>query len=379
MFAVGMVRGKTGVYDFDLPVPQIKAPDEVLVRVKEVGLDGTDFNMVGYNLQDIPQGSDRMAIGHEGAGIVEAVGSGVSSLKPGDPVVITVRRGCGECSPCLHNASDMCQTGRFKERGLHKLDGFLTQFIVDKEQYMTRVPENLVNLAVLTEPVSIIEKGIEQLRIIQSRLPWTCPHAEHSFLSPNWGGCKIALVIGAGALGLIAIALLRIAGVTVYTCDVVPEDSPKIKLAHRMGGGYIDARTKSPTELIEAGAGEGNMDILFEASGAASTALELIKYMSRSSIYVLTGIPREEVLMQIDAAQLVRQIVRYNQVVVGSVNSNRSHFEMALRDMQKINTEFSGALESMLTQRCKLEDYPQAFAPKDSEHIKTVIEVEAWK
>jgi threonine dehydrogenase-like Zn-dependent dehydrogenase len=98
--------------------------------------------------------------------------------------------------------------------------------------------------------------------------------------------------------------------------------------------------------------------------------------MSRSSIYVMTGIPREELVIQVDAAQLVRQIVRNNQVVVGSVNSNRSHFEMALKDIPAINSRFGGMLEEMITHRFKLEDYERIFAPTDQKHIKTVIEVE---
>jgi len=89
----------------------------------------------------------------------------------------------------------------------------------------------------------------------------------------------------------------------------------------------------------------------------------------------MTGIPREELIIQVDAAQLVRQIVRNNQVVVGSVNSNRSHFEMALKDIPAINSRFGGMLEEMITQRFKLEDFESIFAPTDQKHIKTVIEV----
>ena len=198
MLAVGMVRGQPGVHAFELPMPEIKQPDEVLVRVKEVGLDGTDFNMVRYGLQDIAEGHNEMAMGHEMVGVVEAVGSAVTSLAPGNPVTMTVRRGCGQCQPCLHNQSDMCMTGLYTERGIHKLDGFLSQFTVDQEQYIVTVPAGSVKLAVLTEPLSIVEKGIEQIRTIQSRLPWACTHPEHTFLSRNWGGCKTALVVGAG-------------------------------------------------------------------------------------------------------------------------------------------------------------------------------------
>ncbi len=379
MLAVGMIRGKSGVHEFEIPKPEIEGDDEVLVRVKEVGVDGTDFNMVRYNLQDMAEGRNEMVMGHEMTGVVAAVGNSVKSFSPGDTVTITVRRGCGQCHPCLHNQSDMCMTGLYTERGIHKRDGFLTQFSVEQEQYIVKVPPKLTKLAVFTEPLSIAEKGIEQLRTIQSRFPWTCPHPEHGFLSPNWGQCKTALVVGAGPLGLLATAILRLAEVFTYVSDIVDEDSPKVHLVKHMGANYIDARNKKPNEIVELCCSTtGKLDIIFEASGAAETAVKLIPHMSRSSIYVMTGIPRGDFDIQLDAAELVRQVVRYNQVIAGSVNSNRSHFEMALKDIPKINSKFGGMLEEMITHRFKLSDFKEAFALIDSGHIKTVIEVEPW-
>ena len=93
MLGVGIVRGKTGVHDFELPRPEIRQPDEVLVRLKEVGIDGTDYGVVKYNLQDFAEARDTLVLGHEGVGVVEAVGSAVKSLKPGDVAVVTARRG----------------------------------------------------------------------------------------------------------------------------------------------------------------------------------------------------------------------------------------------------------------------------------------------
>jgi threonine dehydrogenase-like Zn-dependent dehydrogenase len=379
MLAIGMVRGKTGVHTFKLPRPEIKQPDEVLVRVKEVGVDGTDFNMLGHNLQDIAEGRKEIVMGHEMVGVVEAVGSEVKSLTPGDTVVMTVRRGCGICQSCLHNQSDMCMTGLYTERGIHKRDGFFTEFVVDQEQYVIKVPADLTKLAVFTEPLSIAEKGIEQIRVIQSRLPWACAHPDHTFLSPDWGKCKTALVVGAGPLGILAAALLRLAEVYTYVADIVPDDSPKVHLIKHMGANYVDARSKTPKEIVELCCSPtGTLDIIFEASGAAVTAVELINYMSRSSIYVMTGIPRKELVVQLDAAQLVRQMVRYNQVVVGSVNSNRSHFETALKDIPAINSRFGGMLGEMITHRFHMEDYQQIFSLSDPKHIKTLLEVEPW-
>jgi threonine dehydrogenase-like Zn-dependent dehydrogenase len=374
MKAIVMMREKPGAHAFDLPKPEISQPDELLVRVKEAGVDGTDYNMIKHNLQDIAEGRNEIVMGHEMVGEVEDVGRDVTSVAPGDTVVMTVRRGCGICEPCLHNQSDMCMTGLYKERGIHKRDGFFTEFVVDQEQYVVKVPPHLANFAVFTEPLSIAEKGIAQLRTIQSRFPWTCEHPDHDYLSPEWGGCKIALVLGAGPPGILAAALLRLAEVYTFVADIVSEDSPKVHLVKHMGANYVDARGKKPNEIVELCCGSsGRLDIIFEASGAAATAIELVNHMSRSSIYVMTGIPREELMIQVDAAQVMRQIVRNNQVIVGSVNSNRNHFEMALKDIPAINSRFGNMLEEMITHRFNLHDYEQIFAPTDDQHIKTVI------
>ncbi len=380
MLAVGMLRGKPGIHSFEIPVPEIEKPDEVLVRMKEVGLDGTDFNIVRYNLQDIAEGRNNIILGHEGVGIVEAVGSEVKSLVPGDIVSVIVRRGCGECEPCLNDASDMCMTGHFTERGIHKLDGLLTRFIVDREQYLVKVPPAIKDLAVFTEPLSIAEKGVEQIRVIQSRLPWYCPHDEHSLNDPEWGGCKVALVVGAGPLGLLAAALIRLSQAYTYVADIVSEDHPKAQFVSNMGAKYIDVRGKTPEHIVDfCCTPSGILNIIFEASGAADTALELIPFMSRSSIYVMTGIPRNDINIKLNAAQLMRQIVRYNQVIVGSVNSNRHHFEMALNDIGKINGSFNGMLTKMITRRVRLEDYEEAFTIDNPNHMKTVVEIEPFR
>lgn len=376
MLGVGMLRGETGIRSFEIPKPEIKNPDEVLVSMKEVGLDGTDFSIVRHNLQDIPEGVDKIILGHEGIGVVEAIGKQVKTLMPGDFVNVLVRRGCGQCEPCLKGISDMCMTGRFVERGIHKLDGLLTEYIVDKEMYLVKVPPAVKSLAVFTEPLSIVEKGVEQIRVIQSRLPWYCPHDGHSLFQKEWGGCKVALVIGAGPLGLLATALLRLSKAHTYAADIVAEDHSKAKFVKDMGANYIDVRKKSPEQIVDfCCTPSGVLNIIFEASGAADVALQVIPFMSRSSIYVMTGIPREDIRINLDAARLMRQIVRYNQVIVGSVNSNRGHFEMALNDLAAINSSFGGLLDRMVTRRLPLKDYEKAFQVDDPNHIKTVVEI----
>ena len=375
MFAVGVSRGQKGVRSFDVPEPVIKAPNELLIKVREVGIDGTDYNIVKYGA-DFKNDSDMMVLGHEMSGIVEAIGAGVTRFQPGDLVSMAIRHGCGICHPCKENQSDMCMTGLFTERGIHRLDGLMTEKVVEKEQYIVKVPPEFAAMAVLAEPIAIVEKGIQQIRLIQSRMPWSCGHPEHSFTSPMWGGCKIALVIGAGSLGLLATALLRLAGATVITIDIVPPTHPKAKLAGYLEAQYLDVSGMSANELMASPVfGGQRLDVIFEASGASALAGEIILYMSRSSIYVMTGIPREDMVLNIDAASIFRQMVRFNQVLVGSVNSNRRHFEAAVEAMPAIVGKYPELCKSIITDRFPIRDFEKAFGEKRPEHIKTVVEV----
>ena len=70
MKAIVMMRGKPGAHAFDLPKPKLSKPDEVLVRVKEAGVDGTDYNMIKHSLQDIAEGRNEIVMGHEMMGVV---------------------------------------------------------------------------------------------------------------------------------------------------------------------------------------------------------------------------------------------------------------------------------------------------------------------
>lgn len=376
MLGIGMNRGIKDISELQLSYPVINSDDDVLIKVKEVGLDGTDFGIPQKGEPDFAPGQDKMVLGHEMTGVVEQIGPSVKSLKVGDLVAVTVRRGCGICHPCLENQSDMCMTGLFTERGIHKLDGFLTEKVVDKEQYVIKVPSNCSDMSVLTEPLSIVEKGIQQIRLIQSRMPWSCSHPEHSFDSSQWGGCKIAMVIGAGSLGLMATALLRLAGATVITTDIVAENHPKALMAQYLEAHYINVKGLSAKQIMEHETVKGErLDIIFEASGATGVALDMVNYMSRSSIYVMTGIPREESIVYVDAAAILRQMVRFNQVVVGSVNSNRKHFESVMKTIPALKARYPEFRNRIITDRYDFNSYKEAFMKKSPDSIKSVIQM----
>ena len=373
MLGIGLSKNINGAQSFYIPKPQIKESTEVLVRIKQVGLDGTDFNMVNYDSKDIAEDRNEIVLGHEMLGIVAEKGKNVNKLNNGDYVTMTVRRPCNICPPCLHDQSDMCMTGLFTERGIHKIDGFLTNYVVDDEKYILKLPKGIEKYGIFVEPLSIAEKGIEQIRLIQSRLPWACEHPNHSFEGDEWGGCKTAFVIGAGPLGILATCLLRLADVNTYVLERKEENHIKIETIKKLGAKYIDIRKIGIKQAFEIA---GDVDIIFEASGASEFAINMIPYMSRSSIYVMTGIPKGELHTTVDAHAILRQIVRYNQVIVGTVNSNIKHFEMAINDIPKINKKFNNILDKLITHHYKLSEYEKYFSFQDSNQLKVVVDID---
>lgn len=373
IFAVGLRKSVTGVTHFDIEKPQIRADDEVLFKIIRVGLDGTDRTIVHENLFDPPPGEDVMTLGHEAVGRVEEVGAKVKTLKVGDYVVPTVRRGCGRCASCLHGQSDTCSTGLFTERGIHKLHGYFTEYAVDSEEYLVKVPDDLLDFAVLTEPLSISEKVLSDIRLIQSRLPWSCEHPEHRYDLPGWAGCKAALVVGAGALGFMIASLLRLDAVDTYVAEIAVEDVHRVGLVKELGTHYIHV-TDMEGEGVERVTGP--LDVIVEASGAVQLAIDLILALGRNGIYVLTGLPFGVVGVCADGARLLRQITRFNQAILGVVNSNRKHYEAALKDLQRVREQFGVPLSQVITHRYPLQEYREAFENQDPNALKIVLEME---
>ena len=181
-------------------VPELRRPDQVKLRILDVGVCGTDKEICAFEYGTPPPGSDYLVIGHESLGEVMEVGPAVSNVKVGDLVVTTVRRPCPhpECRPCRAGYPDFCSTGDYTERGIKEEHGFMTEYVVDHERYLHVVPPELRDVAVLTEPLTIAEKAIDQARQIVRRLPWLCLDDldEAGRLNPA------AVVLGAGPVGL---------------------------------------------------------------------------------------------------------------------------------------------------------------------------------
>jgi threonine dehydrogenase-like Zn-dependent dehydrogenase len=365
MKAVTLIPGTTTIKLGDIPEPVVAAPDHVKVRIVRVGICGTDREEASGGRALAPLDKTELVIGHEMLGQVVEAGNGVRSVKPGDYAVFTVRRGCGECLPCLMNRSDMCLTGKYRERGIWGLDGYQTELAVDKEEYIVRVPLELASVGVLTEPLSVAEKAIDEaVRIQSSRLP-------EAGAAPNLLFKRRCLVAGLGPVGLLASLALRLRGAEVYGLDVVDSQSARPQWLSHIGGIYVDGRTVPPDKARRE---LGPMDLIFEATGIASLEFNLLDALGENGIYALTGIPGGDRPLQFDAADLIRRLVLSNQVMIGSVNASRGHFQMAIDDLAHAKLAWGNHVELLISHRRSYTDYQRVLTRHEADEIKVVLE-----
>ncbi len=367
MRAVGVIPGKREVRLIEHRTPKIATRNQVKIRSLEVGVCGTDREICTFVYGSPPDGFDYLVLGHESLGEVIEVGSGVSQFKPGDLVVPSVRRPCphAHCLACREDKQDFCYTGDFTERGIKMTHGFLTEFYVDEEKYLTIVPPELRDVAVLVEPLTVAEKGLAQVRKIQQRLPWVDPKTPGG----QFGAGKNALVLGAGPVGILGAMLLLVNGfkTCVYSRSKAP--NPKSELLESIGAKYISCEVENVDQLTER---IGNIDLVYEAVGTAKISYDVLRVLGLNGIYVFTGIPAPRPAIGIEADNIMRNLVLKNQVVVGTVNADREAFAGAMRDLGIFVKRWPRALRSLITGRYRIDQYRDLLLGKAT-GIKNVI------
>ncbi len=366
MKAIAVFPAKKEIRLIDHDSPKIIKPTDVKVRILEVGVCGTDRDICAFGYGAPPIGCEYLIIGHESLGEVVEVGTEVSRVAVGDLVVLMVRRPChhADCFACRCDRQDFCITGDFTERGIKELHGFMTEFVVDDEKYLNRVPHELRGIAILTEPLTIAEKALIQVWQVQQRLPWG-PHPA----GQKPGYRHKAVVLGAGPVGLLGMMVLLKAGFETYVYSLESSSSPLASLVTSVGAKYISSETSRPQDLNKQ---VGNIDLVYEATGVAQISFEVMEVLGANSVMVFTGIPGLKGPINVDADLIMRNLVLKNQVIFGTVNASQSAFENAIRDLGFFNEKWPKALRSLITGRYPLESYPEVLlGPKKG--IKSVF------
>ncbi|HEY1302147.1 MAG TPA: glucose 1-dehydrogenase [Vicinamibacterales bacterium] len=359
MQALAVFPSKKSLQLVDIAQPKLQDATGVLLRVCEVGLCGTDREISAFEYGSPPPGSDRLILGHETLAQVVEVGRRVRSLHPGDLVVAIVRRPCPhpECRPCRAGRSDFCITGDFTERGIKQADGFLTEYTLDDEEYLVKVPKALADVAVLIEPLTVVAKAAVQARAILDRLPYE-------------PGLQRGLVLGAGPVGLLGAMVLVASGYETVVYSREPEGSDKSKLVHSLGASYVSAASQPIDTLVEH---TGEFDVIFEAVGVAIVMMAASRLLRANGVVVLTGIPAEGAATEIVVGRSLRDLVLKNQAVFGTVNAGRRDYLSAIQQLEQFMTLFPDSVRKLITQRCPLGEAVRMLA--DGGGIKNVVEL----
>ena len=330
--------------------PRLLAPTHVKLRMLDVGVCGTDREICAFQYGTPPDGHDHLVTGHEALGEVMEVGPGVSRLRCGDLVVPMVRRPCAhdDCAACRAGRQDFCFTGDFAERGIKGLHGFMTEHVVDDERWMHVVPPALRDVAVLVEPLTIAEKALIQVDQVQQRLPWACGFVPGR---PSQT-CHRAVVIGAGPVGLLGAMALRARGYDTSVYSREPAPNPKAEVVAAIGGRYFSAQDTPLAQLAEQ---VGNIDLVYEATGASSVAFQMMKFLGTNGIFVFTGVPGRKAAVEVDTDVIMRNLVLKNQVVFGTVNAGVEAFEAAIRDVALLLERWPAAVRALITGRHPIE------------------------
>lgn len=364
MKAIAINPGTSGVKLVDRDEPVLKNPDEIKLQVLQVGICGTDREEVSGGRADAPGKRKELVIGHEMFGRVVEVGQSVTRVSAGDYAVFTVRRSCGHCIPCRMNRPDMCRTGDYLERGIKGLDGYQTEFVVDTEQYVVRVPAELSAVGVLCEPLSVAEKAIDEaVRVQESRLP-------DAPATPVWLHGRRCLVAGMGPIGLLGALALRLRGAEVFGLDIVDSNSARPRWLAGIGGTYVDGR-QVPADQVDDRLGA--MDLIFESTGVPSLEFNLLDALAINGVYVLTGIPGGDRPLNIHGAELIRRLVLRNQAMLGSVNAARDHFQMAVDDLLRAKALWGKHVDELITENVPYLHFSEAFERHGSDQIKATI------
>lgn len=321
----------------------------VLVQGLEVGLCGTDAEIVSGQYGEAPAAEDGLLVlGHENLGrILEAPSA--SGLQQGDLVVGIVRRPDPvPCPACAVDEWDMCLNGRYLEHGIKGLHGFARERWRARPDALVKLDASLRDVGVLLEPTTIVAKAWEQIHRIGQR----------AFFSP-----EMAVVTGAGPVGLLAALLGVQAGLQVHVFDQVT-DGVKPELVRALGATYHHQTL--PESGIRA-------DVLVECTGVPSVVVDVLTHGAPNSITCLTGVSSIGALSSIDIGALNRSEVLGNEVVFGSVNANRRHYDAAVQALLRADRSW---LARLITRRVPLLRYAEAFARQPGD-VKVVLDLTA--
>lgn len=304
-------------------LPQIQKPSDVLVRVKRVGICGSDMHIFhGSN----PLATYPRVVGHEVAGEVVETGTAVASVKKGDHVVVEPIRYCGECYACRKGRPNVCE--KLSVFGVHE-DGGMREYIVLPEKQLHAVDKQLDwDEIVLAEPYTIGAQAVWRGQVAKG---------------------DTVLIQGCGPIGICILKLAKIAGATVYMSDLSEE---RLAFAEDNGADkVINAGVESVKGKVLEFTGGAGVNVVIDAVCIPSTVELAIDVVSPAGSVVVLGFTDQPSTI----AQL--PITKKEVTIVGS-RLQTNQFGPVVKYLN--NGELTSG--GLITHKFKLDDVKEAFS-----------------
>ncbi|MGI8760793.1 MAG: glucose 1-dehydrogenase [Jatrophihabitantaceae bacterium] len=346
MKAITVIPGKPDqVQVSELPDPPPE-PGSLLVQGRLLGICGTDVDIVENGYGWPPAGTDRLLIGHESLGTVLQAPED-SGFTAGDLVAGIVRRPDPvPCDPCAQGEWDFCRNGRYTERGIKELDGYGAQLWRVEPDYAIRLDPELGDCGVLLEPASVLAKAWEQTERIFTRASWRP---------------RVALITGAGPIGLFAALLGVQRGLQVHVLDR-DDAGPKVQLVTDLGASFHTG------DIHDLGV---TPDVVIECTGHGPLVFELGEIVAPDAVVCLTGISSGTRTVSVGLDEVNKAMVLENTVLFGSVNAGRRHYQQAADALAKADLAW---LNRMITRRVPMDGFAAALH-KNADDVKVVVDL----
>jgi S-(hydroxymethyl)mycothiol dehydrogenase len=339
----GVVLRKVGrfeVEEIDLDEP---GQGEARVRLEATGVCHSDLHVVRTgHAHRLP-----VLLGHEGAGVVEAVGEGVDHVAPGDRVVVGWRSPCGRCPWCQRGAEHLCRTPPTAEGRMHTRDGADLMGVFRAGTFATRSVLHGASLVRL--PVEL--PGEQACLLGCAVATGVCSVLKTAEV---WEGARVG-VIGCGAIGLSVIQGARVAGAAeIHALDL---DERKLDAARRFGATHTgDAEAK-------------RLDFVFDVVGRPETVAQALAMLGHAGTLVYIGLPQPgaEAVIPLEHAfdRRIRILVSHGGDHVPAEDFPR---------LAQLVADGRLDLAGMVTKQIALDDIVQAFADMEAgDVIRSVI------
>ena len=320
----------------------------IVVRALELGICGTDFELISADYGWAPPGTDHQILGHESFGQVEEVPEG-SDFSKGDLVVGIVRRPDPvPCIACAVDQWDMCRNGKYTERGIKERHGFGSERWRIEPNFAIKIDQCLRDVGVLMEPASVLAKAWDHITRIGKRAEW----------KP-----KTLLVTGAGPIGLLAALMGKQRGLEIHVLDRV-QDGPKPELVSQLGAEYHTGRVKDLSFSPE---------VIIECTGVASVIAESTDKLGSDGILCLAGVSSHDQQGSMDIGCINRKLVLDNCAIFGTVNANRDHYQLAQEALVQADKQW---LRGLISRKEPLSKWQSALT-RQPHDIKVVIDFAA--